>query len=276
MRKYLLLLLIVFCTFQSGFSQDTLSHQKIYYVVPKYELTGAGVLTVASYFGFRQLDKVANFTAADIAKLNPNDINSFDRPVAFKDPAGFDLAQKNSDFFLNLALVSPALLMIDKNMRKDWVDLLSMYMVTHAVDNAVYFASAFPVRRARPLTYNPKLSVEEKTGDAKSNSFFSGHVSFSSTATFFLAKVLTDYKQIKGWKRIAIFSVAAVPPALVGYYRMEAGKHFKTDVILGFLVGAASGILVPEFHKKLKENKKISLQPFYSPSQSGVALNIKI
>jgi hypothetical protein len=76
------------------------------------------------------LDKVAHLSKEDILKLNPNDLNSFDRPIAFKNPANFASAEKNSDLFLNLSLVSPALLMLDKNIRKDWVDLLSMYMMS--------------------------------------------------------------------------------------------------------------------------------------------------
>jgi membrane-associated phospholipid phosphatase len=70
-----------------------------------------------------------------------------------------------------------------------------------------------------------------------------------------LAKVYTDYHQIKGLKRIGIFTLAAIPPALVGYYRTEAGKHFKSDVITGFVSGAICGILVPEFHKDYNKRK---------------------
>jgi len=43
---------------------------------------------------------------------------------------------------------------------------------------------------------------------------------------------------------------AAAVPAAVGYFRMEAGKHFLTDVLLGYSIGATVGVLVPELHKK--------------------------
>lgn len=274
MRIIFSILFLVSLVAPSFGQKDTLAHQKIYFVKPKIELTAGVGLTVASFFGFRQLDKVANLSKEDILKLNPNDLNSFDRPIAFKNPANFASAEKNSDLFLNLSLVSPALLMLDKNIRKDWVDLLSMYMMSHAVDNALYFGAAYSIRRPRPLTYNPNLTAEEKMGDGRSNSFFSGHVSFSSTATFFLAKVYTDYHQIKGLKRIGLFTLAAIPPALVGYYRTEAGKHFKSDVITGFVSGAICGILVPEFHKRLQQKKNLTFQPIYSPQFGGVAATL--
>ena len=42
---------------------------------------------------------------------------------------------------------------------------------------------------------------------------------------------------------------AAVVPAITAYLRVKGGKHFYTDVITGYLVGAAVGLIVPELHK---------------------------
>ncbi|ADB39925.1 phosphatase PAP2 family protein [Spirosoma linguale] len=254
--------------------QADTTKQKVYRVSLPYEGGGSLVFIGVSALGFKQLDRVASFDQADVVHLDPNSVNAFDRSVIFNNPANYDRAQKRSDLFLNVSILSPLLLMADKRIRKDWLDLLTLYVATHAVDNAIYFASAYSVRRARPFTYNPDVPLETKVGVAKSNSFYSGHVSFSSTATFFLAKVFTDYHHIKGWKRVAIFSLVSVPPALVAYNRMEAGKHFKTDVMLGFAVGAASGILIPELHKRIKQSKSVALEPFFSATgQKGLTLN---
>lgn len=227
-----------------------------------------------SGWGFQELDKVASLDAVAVQKLDPNNLNFFDRPVAFIDPSGFDDAQKKSDFFLNVCLFSPAILALDKKIRKDWLDLITLYLVSHAVDNAIYFAFNYSIRRPRPLVYNPLVPLSEKTGEAKSNSFFSGHTSFSATATFFAAKVYTDYHHIKGWKKALIYTGAAIPPALVGYYRIRAGKHFRTDIMMGLLSGAASGILVPELHKFKKKHENISLAPYYTPGASGLTVMI--
>lgn len=242
----------------------------MYHVNYKWEVPVAAVFMGASYFGFRALDKHASYTEEDVKYLDPQNINAFDRPVAYFDPAGFDHAQKTSDLLLNISVVSPVLLAFDKRVRRDWADAITLFVFTHAVNNAVYFAAAGSIRRARPLTYNPALPIEEKIGEAKSNSFFSGHVSFSATSTFFMAKLFTDYHQIKGWKRLAIYTAAAVPPGLVGYYRMQAGKHFRTDVLTGLIVGATCGILVPELHRNKNKEPKWSMTPFFSPYSSGL------
>jgi membrane-associated phospholipid phosphatase len=277
MLRPILLLLCSVLLFTSVFAQDSLK-QKVYNVKVKYELPAATAFLIGSSFAFKALDGVSSFKAADVVNLDPNSVNSFDRSIIFMNPAGFAEAHKRSNMFLNISVLSPIVLALDKNIRHDWLDLISLYLVTHAVDNTVYFAAAFPVRRARPLTYNQEIPVAERIGRAKSNSFFSGHVSFSTTATFFLVKVYTDYHQIKGLKRILLYGAASVPPAMVGYYRMRAGRHFKTDVMLGYLVGASSGILVPEMHRNKGKHtdKSMSLEPFYNPEYSGVTLKIPL
>ena len=265
MKKSKILYLVLILPYLAFGQKDSTLKQEVYHVNPKYELTGSIALMTASYFGFRELDRISDFTADDIAKLNINNINGFDRPVASYNPDKFHDAQVRSDFFLNFSIASPIILALDGKARRDWLDLITLYLVTHTVDNAIYFGAAFPIRRARPFTYNNAVPIEERTGDAKSNSFFSGHVSFSATSTFFLVKVYTDYHQIKGWKRLALYTAAAIPPGLVGYYRVQAARHFRTDAMLGMIVGASTGILIPELHRKLKKNKHLSLQPYFSP-----------
>lgn len=267
-------LLPIFLT--NSFGQPDTTARNVYRVNLKYEGVGSLLFVGISSVGFKKLDRVAAFDHDDLAKLDPNQVNAFDRPVLFNDPTRFEQAQKRSDLFLNISILSPLLLIADKTIRKDALDLLTLYVVTHAVDNVIYFGSAFSVRRARPFTYNTDIPEESRIGVAKSNSFYSGHVSFSSTATFFLAKVFTDYHHIKGWKRIAIFSAMSVPPVLVGINRMEAGKHFRTDVMLGFAVGAACGILIPELHRRTKNIKSVSLKPYFTPmGQTGLTLTGK-
>ena len=65
-----------------------------------------------------------------------------------------------------------------------------------------------------------------------------------------MAKVISDYHPELGRKKWLVFAAAIIPPAIVGWYRIRALKHFPTDVLLGYLVGAAVGILVPELHKQ--------------------------
>lgn len=248
---------------------------KVYNMRPKYQLPLGLAAILLSTQGFHALDRNAAMYDADVLKLNANDINAFDRPTALRDPSGFQKNAAKGDFFLNFSVASPVLLALDKHLRKDWVDLLTLYLASQAVDNLLYFGAIAAVRRPRPIAYNTQLSLAERTGIGMSKSFFSGHVSFSATATFFAAKVYTDYHQIKGFKRILWFTAAALPPLTVGYFRVEAGRHFKSDIIVGMLAGGASGILVPELFRK-KDNPTVKLMPYYVPDGGGLTMNFPL
>lgn len=60
------------------------------------------------------------------------------------------------------------------------------------------------------------------------------------------AQLHSDYSGKSDW---AVWSLAAAIPAFTGIQRMRAGKHFLTDVLLGYIVGAGVGILVPSLYK---------------------------
>ena len=53
---------------------------------------------------------------------------------------------------------------------------------------------------------------------------------------------------------------------MTAYLRVRAGKHFLTDVIAGYAVGATIGILVPHLHRNqsLNDNKNIRLDMGYN------------
>lgn len=269
MRRVIIILLLASISSMSFAQSPDSTREKVYGVNLIWELPASGAAILLSSKGFRKLESVSSMTEADILKLNPSDVNGFDRPVIFNDPAKYASAQHKSDIFLNASIALPVVLALDKKIRKDWLDLIALYLASHTVDNALYFGAAFAVRRPRPFLYNKDVPMEEKVGDNKSNSFFSGHVGFATTSTFFLVKVYTDYHQIKGWNRILLYAAATVPPALVGTYRMQSGRHFRSDVLLGFISGAASGILVPELHRINKKSKKLAFSPYFGAGGSN-------
>lgn len=59
-------------------------------------------------------------------------------------------------------------------------------------------------------------------------------------------------------------------PAAVAYYRIEAGKHFLTDNLVGYAVGATVGVLVPQLHKKAG-HPGLSLLPVQGLNVNGHA-----
>lgn len=259
----------VFSQFKRS-SNDSIS-TKIYRAQPKLEIPLYLAIIGAASLGFKATDKLASLDSTEVARLDPLTINSFDRPVAYNNPANFQQAQKISDVLLTVFVLSPGLLLLDKKVRRDWQDYLSVVFSAHAADNVMYFSSVVSVRRPRPLTYNPAVPFSSKIGGNRTNSFFSGHVTWVATSTFLLAKIYTDYHQVTGLKRILLYSAASVPPAIMGYFRMQAGKHFPSDVLTGFVVGAASGILLPELHRK-KGGPEFSFLPFSQKEATGVTM----
>lgn len=276
--KYRFLLVIALLLQFKMYAQtdSTTKTTPVYKVNWKYELPVAFTgLVLFATVGSPAVVKNASITEDYLKKLNPADVNNFDRPVIYNSIKKYSSASSVSDIMLNAAIISPALLALDKNIRKDWRDILSMYMLTHAINNTIFVGTVGLVRRARPLVYNTELSIEQRTGKGKTNSFYSGHVSNTAASTFFIVKVLTDYHQIKGVKRILLYGAAAVPPLVIGHYRMQAGRHFRTDVITGLLVGATTGILVPELHR-YKKSKRMSVTPYYSSGAGGVSMSMKL
>ena len=81
---------------------------------------------------------------------------------------------------------------------------------------------------------------------------------------FFAAKVFNDFNPESPLVPY-IWGVSAAIPALVGYYRIVAGKHFLSDVLLGYTLGAAAGILVPELHKVNLEGVSLSATGMRTP-----------
>lgn len=249
---------------------DSTRHQ-VYQTNPKVEIPAYLVIIGGASLGFKAMDKHASLSAEGALALNPETLNAWDKPVAYYNPADFEKAQATSDMLLTIFVASPSLLLLDKNIRKDWDDFMSIFLSAHAIDNVAYFSSVVSVRRPRPLTFNPEVPLDQKTGDNRTNSFFSGHVTWTATSTFLTVKIYTDYHGIRGWKRMALYTGASIPPALVGYYRMHAGKHFTTDVMTGFVVGAACGILAPELHRR-KDKSGLSVRPFSMNEATGVSL----
>lgn len=232
-------------------------------------------LFVTYYFGLNSLTRKATLDSAQIAALNKSDVWWFDRPALYQDVSQMDNARNISDWSLRIAGVMPFLLFIDKKIRRDWYDITLLYLETQAVaQNAYLLGGPLFTKRIRPFAYYSEIPLESKTDHGSTDSWFSGHTSTTSTAAFFMAKVLSDYHPEWGAKKWIAYGAAIIPPAIVGIYRIKALKHFPTDVIMGTAVGAAVGILIPHLHKITKKNEDLSIVPF-AGGYSGVAVSLK-
>jgi membrane-associated phospholipid phosphatase len=233
----------------------------VYKVNMKVDLPLTIALFASNYVGFKYLNNKPGLSHDEIIGLNPDDIWWFDRVATQQNANDRFHYQDVSDYVMNATIALPLLLGFDKEIRKDWLDLLVLYGETHAFNSSIYLVSANFIDRTRPFLYNPDVPYGYKDETGTTVSFFSGHTSTTAAASFFMAKVYSDYHPELGNKKFWLFGAALIPPALVGFFRVKAMKHFPTDVIVGTAVGATVGIMIPQLHK-VKQKTNISFIPY--------------
>ena len=184
-------------------------------------------------------------TAEEIATLNPATVSAFDRGATRQMNGNY---RKLSDKLLNASVVTPGLLLLGKPARSKPLVLGVMMAETFLVTEGLTKMGKVIVRRNRPFTYNPDFSLGEQTNNDARQSFPSGHTSITAGFSFFAAKVFHDLHP-DSKARPFVWAGAALLPAATGYARYRAGKHFPTDILVGYALGATVGILIPELHK---------------------------
>lgn len=262
--RSLLLIIAIFILFQNFlFAQKAeKKEQSVYKVNRKLEIPLTLGLFGVSVLGFNHLADKDGVSYEKALTLTPEDVWWFDRPATKQDVSKRLDAHNTSDVLLNSSILLPVLLAFDKGIRKDWFDVLLLYGESHAISTNLYIANAALFSRARPFNYNPVIPVDEKTANESRNAWFSGHVTSSATASFFMAKVYSDYHPELGNKKYWLFTAALILPSLVGLYRYKAMKHFPTDIMAGIVAGAATGILIPHLHKNKQEESAWAFVPY--------------
>ncbi len=248
--KNIIILLFLFSFFISSAQE---SPYELDWNIDGTILGGSFSMCVASLIVEKKQDEIST---TEILILNSSDVNSFDRFATRQKSHSFELT---SHALLLSSGVAPFSLLATKKTRKDFLTIGVMGLETFLLTYGFTNINKVAVLRERPLLYNPSFSFEEKLEKDNRYSFFSGHTSVTASSFFFTAKVLTDYYPNSKWKPF-IWTIAAIVPAITGYARVRAGKHFPTDVIVGYLVGAGTGILIPHIHK-IKKNKDIGFYP---------------
>ena len=275
MKKFLLFI-VVFPFILNTTAQTNPDHQKIYKLNYKSEIPLTLGMFALNIYGFYLMGQKPTLTLNEVNSLNQNDIWSFDRSVfSQKHPAPsgiYDIA----DIGLWSSYALPALLFIDKKIRKDWLNISLMYFESQAINLNLYvWGGPLITNRIRPLVYMEEESMDYKLGEETTDSFFSGHVSMVTGATFFMAKVISDYYPELGSKKLLLYGAALIPPAVVAYWRYRGFMHFTSDLLVGAVIGAAVGLSIPQIHKiSNKLSKDLTLVP-YAGNISGLALSMK-
>jgi len=233
------------------------------------------VATAANIYAIPNVIKAKpQLTDEEISSLNTEVFNAFDRWALEQDPSKRDLNYRNSDYVLPAIIVATGALALDKKIQKDWLRILIMYYETHAITFSLYnfsfFGPAFQ-NKLRPVVYYDYFSYDERRGGNNRNSLYSGHTATAAAATFFAVKVYADYHPELGRKKYLLYGLASVPPLIEGYLRMKALAHFPTDIMVGFMIGATVGVVVPELRKF--KDRKFHIGLTATPAGPGVCLN---
>lgn len=255
-------------TTQAMIKESDRKHGKVYHINPAVDIPIAVAGTAWTLYGFSKIYGRDAVSEAEILALDRNDINKFDRPVT---KHYSESAKSTSDMFFYGSQPLPLVLLFDKRIRKDALRVGLMYLEAMAITGTLYTTAAMSANRFRPYAYNPDVEMGTKTRGGARNSFFAGHVALVGTATFFMAKVYSDYHPEMNNKWI-LYTVAGAATATTGYLRMRAGQHFRTDVLLGTAVGTLSGLLVPTFHKNHNADPRLTVSPLLGISNGFTAV----
>ena len=182
----------------------------------------------------------------ELARLNKNDVPKIDRWIAGKYSESYQLA--GDLLCYPTLLIAPGLLALNPAARGRFGQVAALYLETMLTSDAMFTMTVGNVSRARPYLYGTE-GGSGRSGKIATNSFFAGHTAHTATATFFAAKVFHDFNPDSPAQPY-IWTAAALVPAVVAYTRIEAGKHFLTDNLVGYTIGATMGVLVPQLHKK--------------------------
>jgi len=244
MKKLFLIYFLLNFFFSVAQTNDTMfvSPYQLSWVVDVPIITG-GIGMGISYLILDSQTPV--LTENYINSLNRKDVWELDRATTFN---WSKPVARVSDAFLYTSFAMPFALLADRNIRKDYLKIGLMYAETIALTGALTSLTKNILKRPRPFVYNEQVALHYKQEKDAQYAFFSGHTSVTAAMCFMTAKIFQDYN--KGSKAVPwIWASAAIFPAVTGVLREQAGKHFWTDVVTGYLVGATIGFLVPELHR---------------------------
>jgi membrane-associated phospholipid phosphatase len=242
--KFILSLWLLVISLTASFAQSP------YQLKTGREIGLYGIGLTLSGGGFYFKSTLNPLTAAHVAEVRADGLSSFERWVTTQRSVR---SHKTSDVLLFSSQFFPvALTLADKSMRKDAGTISVMYGQALLINAGLTALVKTTVRRTRPYVYRADLALEEKLTKSARQSFWSGHTSQTATMCFLSAQMYSDYHPGSKWRPVVWTAAAAVPLA-TGVFRMTAGKHFPTDVIAGYITGAAIGILIPKIHYRMNK-----------------------
>ena len=271
----LILVFLNLCLTDNIYSQISLKDSSYHPYHVNYWITGpilsVGLLT--NYLGIDQVINKKELSLAEIQGLNKDNVVNFDRWVFDLDPSKIDEFENYSDYLLMSSIALPVALLFDKQIRRDWLDVLLIYLETMSLTTNIYewsFLGPNYQDRLRPVAYYNQMTYDQRKSGNNRNSFYSGHVASVAASTFFMAKVYSDYHPEIGNDKYFLYAAALVPPLVLGYFRIKGLKHFPSDIAVGIGVGVLCAIVVPELHRT-RDNTFV-LELYSAPETAGLSI----
>jgi len=237
----------------------------------EWPFLAVGAISLATGIIAQNINHPTAFTEAELMNLDRHDIFFIDRGAANNWSRASATA---SDVVISTSILLPTFFLTNHHTKKEISMLIVMSLEVLTTNFGVTQLAKNIVNRARPFTYNSDLDFSDRSNKNDKLSFFSGHTSHTAAFSFFIAKVMTDYHpNARGKFKAIVWSIAALIPASTAVLRVKAGKHFPTDVITGYMVGASIGYLIPQLHKlKKKKLNNISMIPIFTGGGGGVRI----
>lgn len=208
--------------------------------------------------GYVLENRITPLSETAIMALDVQDVPRFDR---FATKYWSTTVSNTSDYLLTAGMVLPLGLAVSARCRKEGGPIALMYVEAFLLNEGMTNITKTLVKRKRPFVYNPEVSLGRKMGSSAQKSYFSGHTSTAAVASFFFAKVFADLYPNSPHKRW-VWVASASLPAVVGFLRVRSGRHYLSDVVSGYAVGALTGVLIPHLHKKNIPN--LSIHPGFN------------
>lgn len=231
--------------------RDSIAKRNVYRINWKRDgwAVGAGA-TIMALGNFLQI-KSEKATEENVTLLDRAGVKPIDRGAIGNYSSSAD---QISDIMLFTCVALPGTVFITQKGKIETKTVPVMVFEAFSINGGITSTMKALFKRYRPYTYNNTLTVQQRTGGSARESFPSGHVSNTAVGAFLTARILNDLypdSKLKPYMWIAAASI----PAATGYFRYKAGKHFPTDIMAGYLIGATIGYIVPTIHK----SKKVSL-----------------
>ncbi len=152
---------------------------------------------------------------------------------------------------------------LDGHGTANWLDDGTIIAESAAIAGVFTFMVKAAFARDRPFVH---YMTGAPAGQDNNQSFFSGHSSLSMS----LAISAGTVAQMRGYSWAPALYAGGIGLSLTtGYLRLAGDKHWTTDVVTGWLVGAAAGYLVPRL---LHKRGATEVTPLTSGSTVGFAL----